>query len=212
MLLLLGAAIVFLPRAFPDGFPVRGYGVMLLVGIVAGVGMAMLRAQQGGLNPEIIISLRSGWSSAASSGRLFYVIEYWQQNFAGRSLARDAAGNRERAGRRAGDLRRPDRRAVGFIVFVRKHGLPLLAMADLVAPCMAIGLRLGPHRLLSQRLLLRRRNRLPWHVTFPKLSSPYEASEAHRSAAFQSALLRSGVPRRDARISHRVAWRASRPW
>ena len=30
MLLLIGAAIVGLPRMFPDGLPVRGYGVMLL--------------------------------------------------------------------------------------------------------------------------------------------------------------------------------------
>src|SRR5882757_4563865 len=57
VLLLLGAAILFLPRVFPEGLPIRGYGVMLLVGITSGVGMSMYRARQGGLNPEVIISL-----------------------------------------------------------------------------------------------------------------------------------------------------------
>src|SRR6478735_10902058 len=57
VLLLLGAAIIYLPRVFPDGLPVRGYGLMLLLGITSGVGMAMYRARQGDLNPEIILSL-----------------------------------------------------------------------------------------------------------------------------------------------------------
>src|SRR4051794_34110506 len=48
VLLLLGAAILFLPRVFPEGLPVRGYGLMLLAGIISGVGMAMYRARQGG--------------------------------------------------------------------------------------------------------------------------------------------------------------------
>ena len=86
VLLLLGAAIVFLPRVFPDGLPVRGYGVMLLAGIIAGVGMAMYRARQGGLDPEIILSLAIWLVICGVIGaRLFYVIEYWDEKFAGRS-------------------------------------------------------------------------------------------------------------------------------
>src|SRR5690348_12814667 len=57
VLLLIGAAIVFLPRVFPDGFPVRGYGLMLLAGISSGVGLSVYRAKQGGVDPEITISL-----------------------------------------------------------------------------------------------------------------------------------------------------------
>src|SRR3954453_12346831 len=86
VLLLLGAAIVFLPRVFPDGLPVRGYGLMLLVGITAGVGMAMHRARQGGLDPEIILSLAIWLVVCGVVGaRMFYVVEYWDQSFAGRS-------------------------------------------------------------------------------------------------------------------------------
>jgi phosphatidylglycerol---prolipoprotein diacylglyceryl transferase len=57
MLLLVGAAIVLLPRVFPDGLPIRGYGVMLLAGITSGVGIAIYRASRGGLDAESIISL-----------------------------------------------------------------------------------------------------------------------------------------------------------
>ena len=56
MLVLIGAAIIGLPWMFPVGFPVRGYGVMLLLGISASVGAAMYRARQVGLNPELILS------------------------------------------------------------------------------------------------------------------------------------------------------------
>jgi phosphatidylglycerol:prolipoprotein diacylglycerol transferase len=77
MLLLVGAAIVMMPRIFPGGLPIRGYGVMLLAGIVAGVGMAMYRARKGGLDPEIILSL-AVWVVICGvvGARLFYVIEY----------------------------------------------------------------------------------------------------------------------------------------
>src|SRR5688500_18378164 len=56
-LALLGAAILFLPKYFPDGLPVRGYGVMLLAGSAAGIGLAIYRARQVGIASETIISL-----------------------------------------------------------------------------------------------------------------------------------------------------------
>src|SRR6185436_4882353 len=87
VLLLLGAAIIFLPRVFPEGLPVRGYGLMLLVGITSGVGLAMHRARQGGLDPEIILSLAIWLVVGGIVGaRLFYVAEYWDENFAGNNV------------------------------------------------------------------------------------------------------------------------------
>src|SRR5262245_11206512 len=80
VLLLAGAVIVFLPRVFPDGLPVRGYGVMLLAGISAGVGMAIYRARQAGLHYDLIISL-AVWLVifGVIGARLFHVIEYWDE-------------------------------------------------------------------------------------------------------------------------------------
>ncbi len=179
ILLLLGAAIVLLPRVFPNGLPIRGYGLMLLLGITSGVGMAVHRARQGGLNSEVIISLAI-WMvvSGIIGARLFYVIEYWHENFAGRNL-RDTIleiinipeGGLVIFGGFIGAM-------IGFTTFVRKQQLPLLAMADLIAPSMAIGLAFGRIGCLLNGCCYGGQTDLPWHVTFPKLSSRYEADKA----------------------------------
>jgi phosphatidylglycerol:prolipoprotein diacylglycerol transferase len=176
VLLLLGAAILFLPWAFPDGFPVRGYGLMLLAGISSGVGMAIYRGRKGGLDPEIIISLGIWMVVCGVIGaRLFYVIEYWEQNFAGLSLwdtlqeiANVPQGGLVIFGGFIGA-------AFGFVWFVRKQRLPLMAMADLAAPCMAIGLAFGRVGCLLNGCCYGGQTDLPWQVTFPKFSSPFEA-------------------------------------
>src|SRR3954464_13607471 len=51
VLFLRGTAILFLPKVFSDGLPVRGYGVMLLVGITSGIVLEIYRPRQGGVNP-----------------------------------------------------------------------------------------------------------------------------------------------------------------
>jgi phosphatidylglycerol:prolipoprotein diacylglycerol transferase len=84
---ILGAAILFLPRLFPDGLPIRGYGVMVLLGAVSGVVLAIYRARQVGLHPDVIMSL-AFWLFVCGilGARLFYVIEYWEEMFQGRGL------------------------------------------------------------------------------------------------------------------------------
>ena len=175
VLLLLGAAILLLPRVFPDGLPVRGYGLMLLLGIVAGVAMAMYRAQQGGLDPEVILSL-SIWLvvSGVIGARMFYVAEYWDESFANMSfgetlkeIANIPAGGLVIFGGLIGA-------AVGFTIFMLKHRLPLLAMADLIAPSMAAGLAFGRIGCLLNGCCYGGQSDLPWHVTFPQYSSRFE--------------------------------------
>src|SRR3954451_12834367 len=176
VLLLLGAAILYLPRIFPDGLPVRGYGVMLLIGITSGVGMAMHRARQGGLDPEIILSLAIWLVVCGVVGaRLFYVIEYWDQSFAGRSprdtlleIANIPEGGLVIYGGLIGA-------AFGFVIFVLKHRLPLLAMADLIAPSMAVGLAFGRIGCFLNGCCYGGETDLPWHVTFPEFTHRYEA-------------------------------------
>jgi phosphatidylglycerol---prolipoprotein diacylglyceryl transferase len=178
VLLLLGAAIVFLPRIFPEGLPVRGYGVMLLVGITSGVGMAMYRARQGGLDPEVILSLAIWLVVCGVVGaRLFYVTEYWDTSFANKSpretllaIANIPEGGLVVYGGLIGA-------AFGFVVFVLKHRLPLLAMADLIAPSMAIGLAIGRIGCFLNGCCYGGVSELPWRVTFPKFSSRFEATQ-----------------------------------
>jgi phosphatidylglycerol:prolipoprotein diacylglycerol transferase len=185
VLLLLGAAVIFLPRIFPEGLPVRGYGVMLLVAIVAGVGLAMHRARQGGLDPEIILSL-SIWLVVCGivGARLFYVTEYWDESFAGKSVREtllEVANIPEGGLVIYGGLIGA---AFGFVVFVLKHGLPLLAMADLLAPSMAVGLAFGRIGCFLNGCCYGGVSDLPWHVTFPKFGSSFEATQPEKLQRF----------------------------
>jgi phosphatidylglycerol:prolipoprotein diacylglycerol transferase len=179
VLLLAGAAILFLPRVFPDGLPIRGYGVMLLAGIITGVAMAMYRARQGGLDPEVILSLAIWLVVCGVIGaRLFYVIEYWREKFAGlgpRAMLLEVLNIPEGGLVIYGGFFGA---AVGFAIFVRKHGLPLLAMADLIAPSMAIGLALGRIGCFLNGCCYGGQTDWPWAVTFPQYSSSYENAKS----------------------------------
>ena len=173
-LLFLGLAIYFLPSVFPNGLPIRGYGVMLLAGISAGVGMALYRARQAGLEPETIFSLAIWLVIFGVVGaRLFHVVEYWNESFAGRppletliKILNVPDGGLVVYGALIGA-------AIGFVVFVRRNRLPLLALADIAAPSMAIGLAFGRIGCLMNGCCYGGQTDLPWAVTFPKYSSRF---------------------------------------
>jgi phosphatidylglycerol:prolipoprotein diacylglycerol transferase len=185
VLLLLGAAILFLPKIFPDGLPIRGYGLMLLAGIAAGVALAMYRARQGGLDPDVILSLAI-WLviSGIIGARLFYVIEYWDEKFAGRSAQQTLLeilnvpeGGLVIYGGLIGA-------AVGITIFVRQHKLPLLPLADLIAPSLMVGLALGRIGCLLNGCCYGGQTDWPWAVTFPKHSSRFEAANSHAAQRY----------------------------
>jgi phosphatidylglycerol---prolipoprotein diacylglyceryl transferase len=174
VMLIVGAAIVFLPRIFPQGLPIRGYGVLVVVGIFTGFALAMVRARQAGLNPEILISL-AFWLVLCGliGGRLFHVVEYWDQKFEGMTsvetlleILNIPEGGLVIYGALFGG-------AVGLIAFTRKHRLPLLSMADLIAPSLIVGLAFGRIGCLMNGCCYGGQTDLPWAVTFPKLSSRY---------------------------------------
>ena len=70
----------------PIGIPIRGYGVMLLIGIVTSVLLLMHEAHRMGIHPDTMLSLAFSMVVTGFLGaRLFYVIEYWPR-FAADSL------------------------------------------------------------------------------------------------------------------------------
>ncbi len=174
LLLLFGAAIIGLPRVFPGGLPIRGYGVMVLVGAAVGVWMATYRAQRAGIDREIIWSM-AFWLFIGGmiGGRAFYVVEYWHEKF------------------RADSFRETLLRALNFpegglvvygalfggvaavLLFIRKHKLPALATFDLIAPSMAFGLALGRIGCFLNGCCYGGPTALPWGVSFPQGSPPY---------------------------------------
>lgn len=175
-------AIVFLPKLFPEGLPIRGYGLMVLVGVVSGILMAMHRARQVGLPPDVILSLAFSFLLCGIIGaRAFYVIEYWDTRFKSddwretlMNVLKFTEGGLVVYGAFLGA-------AVAVIWFVWRHKLPLLAMSDLLAPSLLIGLAFGRIGCFLNGCCYGGECDLPWAVTFPRESLPYaEQYEAGR--------------------------------
>ncbi len=182
LLLLVAAAFYFVlpfleerpPNGPPLGLAIRGYGVMLLVGVVCGVGLAVQQARRMGLDPELIYSLAL-WTFVGGivGARAFYVIQYWHRfDHATLGATIGALVNVTEGGLVVyGSLVGA---GITGIWFIRKHGLPLLAVLDLVAPAMMIGLAIGRigcllngccHGDVCQSRAL--------GITFPKGNPPY---------------------------------------
>ena len=173
---LVAAAIVWLLPAVcePEGLPIRGYGMMLLLAVVAGTGLLVWRGRRAGLDPDLMFSLVFWMFVPGILGaRLFYVIEYWpdyQKATPGETLAavvNFTKGGLVVYGSLIGGL-------LGFLAFVRKHRLPVLAVADLMAPCLLLGLALGRVGCLMNGCCFGGPCDLPWAVTFPMGSPVYD--------------------------------------
>ncbi|MFV2067121.1 MAG: prolipoprotein diacylglyceryl transferase [Pirellulales bacterium] len=175
-LALVGAAILLLPRLFQDGLPIRGYGVMVLLGVLAGVGLAVHRARQVGLDPEILLSLVLWLLIPGVVGaRMFHVVEYWHTDYHRETwietfqrVLNVPQGGLVVYGALFGAC-------IGFLVFTYRRHLRVLAMADLIAPSLAIGLALGRIGCFLNGCCYGGPTDLPWAVRFPAGSPPYES-------------------------------------
>lgn len=177
----IGAIVLALiPRFAPLGVPIRGYGVMLLLAISAGVAMAVHRARRHGIAPDTIFALVFWLFIAGIAGaRAFFVIEYWDVAFAGKPLMEKLIGVVQFTegglvvyGSLIGGL-------VAFLWFVRRHGLPMLALADILAPCLLIGLAIGRIGCLLNGCCYGGPCDAPWAVTFPVDSPPFMDQLVH---------------------------------
>jgi len=121
----------------PLGIPVRGFGVMMMLAMLAGVGLAMYRAWQMGIDPEVITSLAMWMIFPGIIGaRLFFIIEYWGEFKTLLSLFDVTKGGLVVYGSVIGGV------PFGVFYLVRR-GLPVLAMLDIIAPGMVVGAALG---------------------------------------------------------------------
>jgi len=172
-LLIVAAALFLVPRFVP-AIPIRGYGVMVLLGSITGFGMAAHRARQMNLSPDVLISLASGMFVCGLIGaRLFFVIEYWDARFQQEEwrqtlleIVKFTEGGLVIYGAFLGAT-------LAFLVFTIRHRLPPLAIADLIAPSLLAGLAFGRIGCLLNGCCYGGESTQPWAVTFPQESSPY---------------------------------------
>ena len=189
VLAVLGAAIAWvLPLLCePRGLPVRGYGMMMLLAVVSGLGLAVYRARRAGVDPEMIYTLAFWMILPGILGaRAVYVCEYWSEQFWPKyvpghpgplifAILNIAGGGLVVYGAFFGGI-------LGLALFWRRYRVPLLATADLVAPSMLLGLALGRVGCLLNGCCFGGPCDLPWKVTFP-WNSPFQQHEAMHGTA-----------------------------
>lgn len=155
------------------GVPIRGYGVMLVVAAVTSVGLAARRAAQAGIAPERIYDLAVPFFVGGLIGaRAMFMTQYWQ---AGQyaTLSEFLAGffNIAEGGLVVyGSLIGA---AVAFLWYNWRHRLPQLVMADVIAPCLLLGLAVGRIGCFLNGCCWGGLCDDPWSVRFPKDSPPY---------------------------------------
>jgi len=177
--LLLAAVVAFiiifvLPALLePQGLPIRGYGVMLLLAVVAAVGLAIWRGSHRGFDSDFILSL-AFWAfvSGIIGARLFYVVEYWShirvQAPSGQvdwlrtaiNVFNVTRGGLVVYGSVIGGI-------AGTLVFLRWWRVPVWATLDLMAPSFMLGLAIGRLGCFLNGCCFGGVCELPWAVRFP---------------------------------------------
>jgi phosphatidylglycerol:prolipoprotein diacylglycerol transferase len=175
-LAIVAAVVLWVAPALAEdgGVPVRGYGAMLLAAAAAGTWLSVRRGRAAGFDADTILGLGL-WIFVAGivGARLFFVVEYHDEFFRpGEPLAASLA--------RAAFI--PNG---GLVVFgalptaglaawwyARRHGLPLLRLADVIAPGLLVGLAIGRVGCFLNGCCFGGPTDLPWAVSFPSGSPP----------------------------------------
>lgn len=159
----------------PVGMAIRGYGVMLLGGVLAGVALAALRAKRSGLDPELIYALAPWLFFGGIFGaRLFFVIQYFD-DFVGATLfdtlvnmLKFTEGGLVVYGSFIGGF-------AAFVFFALRHHLPVLKLGDVIVPCIFLGVFFGRIGCLMNGCCYGGRCDEGWFaVHFPPTSEVYQ--------------------------------------
>jgi len=188
-IVIVAAAITFfVPKYFPDGVPIRGYGMMVLLGSIAGIWLSILCAQQAGLPGEEIMGLAVWMFIAGVAGaRLFYVVEYWDDRIRQadwlstlKAALSFTEGGLVVYGAFIGAM-------IGFTLYMRRRGLPALAVCDMISAGMLLGLAFGRIGCLMNGCCYGGESDAPWAITFPRESGPEMVSPPYGEQASSGA-------------------------
>jgi phosphatidylglycerol---prolipoprotein diacylglyceryl transferase len=125
------------------GLPIRGYGVMLMLGVISAVSVAWYRCKKVGIEKEAFSSLAT-WVvvSGIVGARVFYVVQKWSE-LDGATLfeklytsLKFTEGGLVVYGSVIGAL-------LAMLIWSRMNRTPLLCIADSVTPAFFIGLAFG---------------------------------------------------------------------
>lgn len=155
------------------GFSIHWYGVLVALGFAAGLWTASRRAPLTGFSPEVVFDL-GPWLilGAVVGARVFYVISYWETQFAGKPFYEVFMvhhGGLVYYGGLVGS-------SLAYIIFARWKRLPMWRLADVLAPSVALGYVFGRVGCLMNGCCFGRACELPWGVQYP---SNHETHPAH---------------------------------
>ncbi|MGB9688745.1 prolipoprotein diacylglyceryl transferase family protein [Thermogutta sp.] len=170
------------------GLPVRGYGTMLLVAVLASVGLAIVRARKRGFSADWVANLALWCIIPGIIGaRVFHVIEYWPVHYgpvwqtqgpaAGLAAVLNVTqGGLVVYGSLLGGL-------AGIAFYAWRQKVRLLLVFDLLAPCFLLGLAFGRIGCFLNGCCFGGVCELPWSVQFPAGSFAYLSQLEHGQLA-----------------------------
>jgi phosphatidylglycerol:prolipoprotein diacylglycerol transferase len=150
--------------------PIRGYGLMLMIGFLGGTWWAARRAVRVKADPDLVINM--GFVALIASvigARIFYVLHYWDEHFAGRPLraAFDiTAGGMEFYGGFIGGF-------TALLVYMLLKRVSLRLYLDILAPSLMFGMgmaRIGCFLNGCCWGAVCDPQQIPWAVRFPYAS------------------------------------------
>jgi phosphatidylglycerol:prolipoprotein diacylglycerol transferase len=131
----------------PDGLPIRGYGVMVLLGVLSGTALANYRARKIGFSIDLLYTAIF-WIVVLGilGARIFFVIQYRDEyapvfehkGFAAGviALVNLVDGGLVVYGSFLGGM-------AGVLIFAKKYRVRILPLLDILAPSMALGVAFG---------------------------------------------------------------------
>ncbi|SFI19462.1 prolipoprotein diacylglyceryl transferase [Planctomicrobium piriforme] len=173
---LIGFSLIHYLGFVPASVPVFGYGMMVLLGFVAGLTFSYYRAKAVGYDPEIIVDA-AFWIliSGVAGGRLAFLIQYWNEVFVpGMPLSQAlfrainlSEGGLVLLGALVGG-------GLGVFTYFYLRKLSVFEFADLLMPAVFIGVGFGRIGCLLNGCCFGDRCELPWAIHFPAGSVTFD--------------------------------------
>ena len=164
--------------------PIYWYGVLVALGLLAGLWTAGRRAPLSGIRGETVIDL-GPWLILGTilGARGLYVLSYWREDFAGRSLWQIfniRGGGLIFYGGLIGA-------SLACILYLRFKRLPLWKVADVLAPSIALGHSFGRIGCLMNGCCYGRACDFPWAIHFPN-DHPMHGTGVHPAQIYEAVL------------------------
>lgn len=165
-------------------FSIYWYGVLVALGILAGIWTASRRAVRAGVHADVIVDL-GPWLVLGTivGARALFVISYWRESFAHGpfwQVFNIRGGGLVFYGGLIGA-------SIAYLVYVRLKKLPVWKIADILAPSIALGHAIGRLGCLMNGCCYGRPCDLPWAIQYPP-DNPTYPRHVHPTQVYESAL------------------------